>query len=125
MGRNLVGSCGWLIAIGLACQPVHAGDRKSERRGHEASEEIVQPRKVQTIILRYEKTGAAEAKPFQAGYLASSARRAGGANEARHEAGAANEHKPLTLFHINSKFGDIAVEPVMGKVNGAQFSLGF
>ncbi|MEO7724672.1 MAG: hypothetical protein ABIU29_08305, partial [Chthoniobacterales bacterium] len=37
----------------------------------------------------------------------------------------AQEHKPLTLFRFDSKFGEVAVRPVIGKVNGAQFSLGF
>jgi hypothetical protein len=37
----------------------------------------------------------------------------------------ASEHKRLMLFHINSRFGDIAAQPVMGQVNGAQLSLGF
>ena len=35
------------------------------------------------------------------------------------------ERKALTLFRINSKFGDIAVQPVFGSIKGAQFSLGF
>jgi hypothetical protein len=39
--------------------------------------------------------------------------------------GSPREHKPLTLFHVKSTFGDIAVQPVVGKVKGAQFSLGF
>ena len=35
------------------------------------------------------------------------------------------ERKKLTLFRFESKLGDISVQPVMGSVNGAQFSLGF
>jgi hypothetical protein len=48
---------------------------------------------------------------------------AGSDSERRDEA--KHEHKALTLFHINSKFGGVAVQPVIGKVNGAQFSIGF
>ena len=35
------------------------------------------------------------------------------------------EHKPITLLQFNSKFGDVKVQPVFGRVNGAQLSLGF
>jgi hypothetical protein len=36
-----------------------------------------------------------------------------------------SERKQITLFHINSKFGDVAVQPVFGSIQGAQFSIGF
>ena len=35
------------------------------------------------------------------------------------------ERKTLTLFHFNSKFGRVGVQPLFGSVKGAQFSLGF
>ena len=35
------------------------------------------------------------------------------------------ERKQITFFHINSKFGDVAVQPVFGAIQGAQFTLGF
>ena len=37
----------------------------------------------------------------------------------------ARERKPLTLVGFNSRFGEVAVQPVIRQVNGAQFSLGF
>ena len=125
MGRNLVGSCGLLVAIGLACLPAHAGDRKSGRRGQEAAEEIFVPRKTHTVTLQYETVGASAVRPFEARYSTSANQRPARDRERRNADAQAREHKPLTLFHLNSKFGDIAVQPVMGQVNGAQFSLGF
>lgn len=57
------------------------------------------------------------------------------ARQARHEDRAASERPDTretrrervhyTLFHFDSKVGNIAVEPVVGKVNGAQFSVSF
>ena len=35
------------------------------------------------------------------------------------------ERKTLTFFRLNSKFGAVSVQPVVGGVNGAQLSLGF
>jgi len=120
MGRNLVGACGLLVALGLACQPAHAGDRKSATRVHEAKEMLVAP-KAHEVSLRSEMFGASEVRPFAARSSAS-AEHGSNRNSERENA---TDHNPLTLFHINSKLGDIAVEPVMGQVNGAQFSLGF
>jgi hypothetical protein len=125
MGRNLIGSCGLLAVIGLACLPAHAGDRKSGRRGQEAAEEVFVPQKGQAVSPRYEMVGASAVRPFEARYSASADQRPARDRERRNADAQAHEHKPLTLFRFNSKFGDIAVQPVMGQVNGAQFSLGF
>jgi hypothetical protein len=125
MKRNLVGSCGWLVAIGRACQPAHAGDRKSAGQVQEAKEEIVVARKVQAVSLRYEMVGASAARPFEARYSASADHRSSRDRGTENAPAKASEHKPLTLYRFSSKFGDIAVQPVIGHVNGAQFSLGF
>jgi hypothetical protein len=74
MKRNLVESCGWLVAIGLACQPAHAGDRKSAGRVQEAKEEIVVARKVQAVSLRYEMVGASAARDKRTSIIGSTAR---------------------------------------------------
>jgi hypothetical protein len=120
MERNLVGFCGLLVAIGLACQPTRAGDLKSTTRSHETKEVLVAP-KAHELSFRSEMFIASEVRPFAA---RSSASTEHGSNR-NIERENATDHKPLTLFHINSKLGNIAVEPVMGQVNGAQFSLGF
>ena len=128
MGRNLVGSCMLLVAISLACQPVHAGDRKSPRRNQEAAIETLVARKAHTTSRRSEMVGTPAASPFETRFSASADHELIRVSDKEDRDAQAREHgkgKPLTLFRINSKFGDIAVEPVMGQVNGAQFSLGF
>jgi hypothetical protein len=37
----------------------------------------------------------------------------------------AKERKKIILFQFDRKFGDISVQPVVGRVNGAQLSVGF
>ena len=125
MGRNLVGSCGLIVAIGLACQPAHAGDRKSAGRVHDETKEMFVAREAHAVSLRYETPGATIVRPFEARHSTSTDRGSSKDNKRGNAAAPASEHKRLTLFHINSRFGDIAVQPVMGQVNGAQLSLGF
>ena len=125
MGRNLVGSCRLIIAIGLACQPAHAGDRKSAGRVHDTAKEMFVAREAHAASLRYETPRATIVRPFEARYSTSTNHGSSKDNKRGNAAAPASEHKQLTLFHINSKFGDIAVQPVMGQVNGAQLSLGF
>ena len=125
MGRNLVGSCGLLIAIGLAGYPARAGDRKSARRVQEAVEEVLIAPKGSAISPRYEMAGASTGKPFEARSSVLRITDRAGTGVREDAAAPASEHKQLTVFHFDSKFGDIAVQPVIGHVNGAQFSLGF
>ncbi len=109
---NLIGSCGLLVAVALACQSAQAGDRRSGSRQQDM-EEIFVVRKAHATSLREQVLGALTDDRSK-----EDRKTRGGATPAR-------EHKALTLFHINSKFGDIEVQPVMGQVNGAQFSIGF
>jgi hypothetical protein len=67
--------------------------------------------------------GASAVRPFEARYSTSADQRPARDRERRNADAQAHEHKPLTVFHLNSKFDDIAAQPVMGQVNGAQFSL--
>jgi hypothetical protein len=109
--------------MSFACQPAQAGDRKSASR-QEAVEDIFIAGKAHAVSLREEVFGGSAVRPFGARHSVSTAD--GSREKTRgNGTGSSREHKPLTLFHINSKFGDIAVQPVVGKVNGAQFSLGF
>jgi hypothetical protein len=120
MGRNLLACCGLLIVIGLAFQPAQAGDRKSAKRGPEAAEDIVAAPK-SSESLRSEMAGASAAKSFEASSFAVAGHRSSGDRGTPTD----KEHKGLTFLHIHSAFGEIAVKPVVGQVNGAQFSLGF
>lgn len=125
MGRNLVGSCGLIVAIGLACQSGYAGDRKSPGRVHDEAKEMFAAREAHAVSLRYETPRATIIRPFEARYSTSADHGSRKDNKRGNSAAPTSEPKRLTLFHINSKFGDIAVQPVMGQVNGAQLSLGF
>jgi hypothetical protein len=117
--------CALLVAIGLAWQPAQAGDRRSSRRAEETSEDIFVPSKTHPVALKYEVPGVAARKNFEAGSSATAQRRSSRDTGTPATDAPAREHRRLTLFHINSRFGDIAVEPVIGRVNGAQFSIGF
>lgn len=127
MVRRRVGICGLLIAaVGLACQPAQAGDRRSAARAHDESlEDIFVPAKTHAVALKYELAGASATKNFTAGASVSARRRSSRETGTPTADAPAREHRRLTLFHINSKFGDIAVEPVIGRVNGAKFSIDF
>lgn len=120
MGRTVLACCGLLVGIGLAFQPTEAGDRKAARRGPEAAENIIAEPKG-NVSPRSEMTGAASTRSFEASSFAVAGHRSSG-DRATPTTG---EHKGLTFLHIHSVFGDIAVKPVAGQVNGAQFSIGF
>ena len=118
MGRNFVGSCGLLVAIGLACQSAQAGDLKSTTRSHETKAILIAP-EAHAAAINYERQGNPTVGLFEKGYSISATRGSSkGENGPR-------EHKALTLFRFNSQFGEVAVQPVFGKVNGAQLSVGF
>ena len=113
MGRNLIGCWGLLIAVGMACLPVYAGERKSARRVHAASEEISGARRFEALPVVSARTPNARTSTSADG---------GSSKDERTPTGG---RKELTFFRINSPWGDVAVQPVAGQVNGAQFSVGF
>ena len=125
MGRNLVGACGLIVAIGLACQPAHADDRKAGRGVHDEAKEVFVAREVHAVSLRYETPGATTVTSFESRPSTSTDHGSNTGNKRGNAAAPASGHKQLTLFHINSTFGDIAVQTCHGAVNGAQLSLGF
>lgn len=121
MRRNLIGCCGWLMAVGLACQPATAGDRKSAKRGHEEVAEFSGGTKINAFSQRSEMLGA---RAFEA--RSSTARtQLSGRRAEQHTEAPARGRKEVTLFRFHSTMGEVAVQPVFGQVNGAQFSLGF
>ncbi len=118
MGPNFLGCCGLLAVIGLACQSAEAGDQKSATR--EAKAILVTPAAAPAAPTNYEKQGAVTVGLFENGYSVSPTR-----GSTREKEKPPREHKPITLLQFNSKFGDVKVQPVFGRVNGAQVSLGF
>jgi len=125
MRRNLIPSYGLLVAISLACQSARAGDRKSAARLQEPKEQILVMQKGDTTSARYELTRPLLITFPEGRNSVSTDRRSGSLIEKSDSDTRAHEHKPLTLFHMDSKVGEITVQPVIGHVNGAQFSIGF
>jgi len=109
-----------LIAIGLASQPAQAGDRKSTGSVQESAKAVLIASPAQSVTLPPERRDTSVVGLFENGPAADHRSRSD-----RETGNAPRQHKSLTLFHIHSQLGDIAVQPIMGQVNGAQFTLGF
>ena len=118
MVRKGVGILGLLLAAGFVCEPAAAGSRKSSSQ-MESRALLVAPAANPTANPSARPGTSSSVGLFEDGYSTSVERTA---NERDKET---RERKPLTLYRFNSKFGEVAVRPVIGKVNGAQFSLGF
>ncbi len=101
MTRKLVGCCALSVALGLACQSAAAAERKSVSRS--------QAGVLETMRAQAFKVGA----------------QTGGRARAEQVEGSTRDYKDLTFFRFRSSLGEVAVQPVMGRVNGAQFSVGF
>jgi hypothetical protein len=116
-----------LFALGFISHPAHAGDRKTSQHPAEARQDLLSPAKNRTLVVRYEKVNASSAANSfeERRYLIFADNPARHVSETENGAESRHEHKPLTLFQFNSKLGKVAVEPVVGHVNGAQFSIGF
>ena len=129
MGRNLLSWVGLGAAALLAAQSAQGGERKLAAPRH--SEMSARP--VMVAAIRPSR-GMDQANSMRA--LHGRAELAGSpvrpletrlshqsttdvADQGRHE------HKSLTFFRLNPKFGDVSVQPVVGGVNGAQVSVGF
>jgi len=109
-----------LIAIGLASQPAQAGDRKSTGSVQESAKAVLIASPAQSVTLPPERRDTSAVGLFENGTTADHRSRSD-----RETGNAPRQHTSLTLFHIHSQLGDIAVQPIMGQVNGAQFTLGF
>jgi hypothetical protein len=122
MGRRLIGTYGLAIAVGLACPSAKAGDRNSAGTRPERQEVRLVIEKHFALMSRPEKASIEVIRPFRTSSGKATERRSG---ESEEDSEGRHEHKSLTLFRFNSKFGEVAVKPVIGHVNGAQFSIGF
>jgi len=118
MGRNSAGWCGLLAAIGLVCQSAEAGDQRSATRVEKAV--LVTPASAPAVPIGDPKRADVTVGLFENGASVTVTR-----GSKRETEKPPREHKSITLFHFNSQFGDVAVQPVFGRVNGAQLSVGF
>ncbi len=110
-----------MVLVALAGQAMHAGDRRSSGAVQESAKPVLVASDVSVVTLPGNRRSASTVGLFEPGYSAGHWT----GNERDRDAERAREHKPLTLFRFDSKFGEVAVRPAIGKVNGAQFSLGF
>ena len=123
--RKGIGVVGLLAAIAFASQPIQAGDRKSSRRDQGSSEEMFLTRPERSVSVKHEMSGSSASRHLEIASSGSSGIRFNRNGASPTEDAPRREHQRLTLFHIDSGFGKIEVGPVVGKVNGAQFSIGF
>ena len=122
MGRNLVGACALLIVVGLAFQSIHADDRKSAGLARERAEATLITQRQAIVAAQPEKVTTLAVTPFRARTQAVIDWPSVGNEENPKQA---QRDKSLTLFHFNSKFGEVAVKPVIGRVTGAELSINF
>jgi len=140
MGRIFFGWSGVCVAASLALQPARADDRKpaSVRPGGTSIHGFVFAAQARSSLradvsqtLRSVMTGrrgevANEFSFLPANPLKSEVRGLKSeVEDARRAPTPPRERKPVTFFRLGPKLGDISVQPVVGGVNGAQFSLGF
>jgi len=115
MGRYAAGWCGLLAVIGLLGQSAEAGDQKSATREEKAV--LVTPAPAAPV--NDDRRAVGTVGLFEDGSQLRTER------SKRETEKPPREHKTITLFHFNSQFGDVRVQPVFGRVNGAQLSVGF
>jgi hypothetical protein len=129
MGRSLFSWWGVGVAALLAWQPALAGERKQAATRH--SEMSARPvmvgalprssggdraNSIRAMHGRVELQGL-PVRPLETRL---SRQPVTGADQSER-----HEHKSVTFFRLNPKFGDVSVQPVVGGVNGAQVSVGF
>lgn len=121
MGRQLVTWAAFGFAIALALGNAEARDRKSASAPERnAASEMVAGREAYAIALRHDPFASAAVAP-----LASKRSVSDEDGSDRRAPAPPIERKALTIFRFDSILGDVAVQPVVGSVKGAQFSVGF
>ena len=128
MGRTVLGFCGLLVVISFPFQSTHADDRKSA--GHEIQElkgTAHSPRETHAMSVsmpvQSERVSASVANPFEGRASDLIDHRLVG--DGKENSSRPRDYKKITLLRLDSKLGEIKVQPIIGKVTGAQFSLGF
>jgi hypothetical protein len=125
------------IAVGLALQPAHGGDRKqaAERHAETVTRGVVVANNARSNLradvpqtMRSGVTSRRSEFSFSpVSPLESSTRsQAQPGHEEKEKAPTSpRERRNVTFFRLDPKFGDISVQPVVGGVNGAQLSVGY
>lgn len=124
MARKFILYWGVLAAVsGIGLQPVHAGDRKPAADRYPISLVDVFPAGHQRSSRANHGSGASGSfEDFDSKNFRAAAKEL---REKERGVSPVKERKQITLFHFDSKLGDVSVEPVVGQVNGAQMSVNF
>jgi hypothetical protein len=120
--------------VGLALQPAHARDRKASARPAEtftrgvvfaararSSVSADVPQMMRSgVTSRRSEFSFSPVSPLESGTHPK-------VQPGNEEKGPTSprERRNVTFFRLDPKFGDISVQPVVGGVNGAQFSVGY
>ena len=121
MGRRLTG---WLVvfmvALGAAVTPAQAKDRKSAApRDREALLDMIAARQARPVAMRQEAVAATGAAPSAtAAELSTSARNG-------RPIAPLQEQQAVRGNPFRFNIGAVAVQPAVGGIKGAQFSIGF
>ena len=128
---------GFGIALGLAVQPAHGGDRKqaSARHAETVSRGVVFAAQARSglhggvpqtmhagVTSRRGEFSFSPVSPLEARALS---QMKPGAEEKEKGPISPRERRNVTFFRLDPKLGDISVQPVVGGVNGAQLSVGY
>ena len=134
------------VAVGLALQPAHAGERRKDAAIDAralAVHHVVFVAPARSFGKMESASGTAKGESVRAEGAGRRTDVGGQRTEAltfpsvtwergKTEGGtgkgpstAPRERKSLTFFRLDPKFGDVSVQPVVGGVNGAQVSMGF
>jgi hypothetical protein len=123
MGRRFIQWLACWVALGVAAEVAQANDRNvdSASRSRESIAAVSGGHETHAVL--------APRDPAARSIEATFASRPNDATVQPNgkQAGSApsREHKGVTLFQFDSKLGHIAVQPVVGAVKGAQFSINF
>jgi hypothetical protein len=121
------------MAVGLALQPAHGGDRRQASARHaetfNRSVFAVRSRSLSADVPQMMRSGVTSRRgEFTFSPVSPLESRARSQVQSVNEEKAptsARERRNVTFFRLDSKFGDISVQPVVGGVNGAQLSMGY
>jgi hypothetical protein len=136
--RGILICCLVWVAAGLALQPAHARDRKASVRPAETftrgvvfaararssvSADVPQTMRSGSVTSRRSEFSFSPVTPLES--RASRARPQVQSGNEEKGPTSPRERRNVTFFRLDPKFGDISVQPVVGGVNGAQFSVGY
>ena len=122
MGRRFTGWAAVLVAVGVATQPATARERKSAAsRERESLAEMMAEREARSAAARQDASNTSAARATaSAATLDSRARNRNGNPTAPVAELQPRETNPLKL-----KFGAVTLQPAVGGIKGARFSIGF